>query len=39
MPIFANFETAAIIIGGIVFAASAFILYRWILQVASSRST
>ncbi len=38
MPILANFETAAIIIGGIVFAACAFLLYRWILQVASSRS-
>jgi putative OPT family oligopeptide transporter len=38
MPILANFEAAGIIIGGIVFAASAFILYRWILQVASTRS-
>jgi hypothetical protein len=36
----ANFETAGIIIGGITFAAMAFILYRWILQMGSvTRST
>lgn len=37
MPMFANFEAAGIIIGGIVFAASTFILYRWILKIASAR--
>ena len=37
IPILANFETAGIIIGGIIFAGSAFILYRWILRVASTR--
>jgi hypothetical protein len=37
MPMFANFEAAGIIIGGIVFAASTFILYRWILRIASAR--
>ena len=29
-----NFETAAVIIGGIAFAAIAFLLYRWILGMA-----
>ena len=37
IPLLGNFETAGIIIGGIVFAGSAFILYRWILRVASAR--
>ena len=39
MPILANFETAGIIIGGITFAALAFLLYRWILRLASARPT
>src|SRR5216110_3951110 len=34
IPILANFETAGIIIGGIAFAAIAFVLYRWILRMA-----
>ena len=34
-----GFETAAIIIGGVTFAAIAFVLYRWILRVGSARST
>src|SRR5262249_5525797 len=38
IPILANFEAAGIIIGGIVFAGSAVILYRWILRMASTRS-
>ena len=38
VPILANFEAAGIIIGGIVFAGSAFILYRWILRMGSARS-
>ena len=33
-----NFETAAVIIGGIAFAATAFLLYRWILRMGSTRS-
>jgi putative OPT family oligopeptide transporter len=33
-----KFETAAIFIGGIAFAATAFILYRWILRMATARS-
>ena len=33
-----NFETAAVIIGGIAFAAIAFLLYRWILRMGSTRS-
>jgi putative OPT family oligopeptide transporter len=33
-----GFETAAIILGGIVFAASAFVLYRWTLRMTSNRS-
>jgi putative OPT family oligopeptide transporter len=37
IPILANFEAAGIIIGGIVFAGSTFILYRWILRMASAR--
>src|SRR5215470_8829042 len=34
-----GFETAAIIIGGVAFAVIAFLLYRWILQIGSARST
>ncbi len=34
----AGFETAAIIIGGVAFVATAFMLYRWILGMASKRS-
>ncbi len=33
-----NFETAAIIIGGIGFVVSAFVLYRWILGMATARA-
>src|SRR5262249_17885910 len=35
----AGFETAGIIIGGVAFAVIAFVLYRWILRMASARST
>jgi putative OPT family oligopeptide transporter len=34
-----GFETAEIIIGGAAFAATAVILYRWILRMATARST
>ena len=34
-----GFETAGIIIGGVAFAAIAFVLYRWILRMAIARST
>jgi putative OPT family oligopeptide transporter len=34
-----GFETAGKFIGGVAFAAIAFILYRWILRMASARST
>src|SRR5437588_4589781 len=34
-----GFETAAIVIGGVAFAVIAFVLYRWILQMANARST
>jgi putative OPT family oligopeptide transporter len=34
-----GFETAGIFIGGIAFAGIAFVLYRWILGMASARST
>jgi len=34
-----GFETAAIIIGGIAFATTAIVLYRWILRLATARST
>jgi putative OPT family oligopeptide transporter len=34
-----GFEKAAIIIGGVAFAATAVVLYRWILKVAAGRST
>jgi uncharacterized oligopeptide transporter (OPT) family protein len=33
------FETAGIILGGVAFALIAFVLYRWILGMASARST
>ena len=33
------YETAGIIIGGVAFVAIAFALYRWILRMASVRST
>ena len=33
------YETAGILIGGIAFAAIAFLLYRWILRMGSARST
>jgi putative OPT family oligopeptide transporter len=33
------YETAGILIGGIAFAAIAFLLYRWILRMGSERST
>jgi putative OPT family oligopeptide transporter len=33
-----GFETAGIILGGITFAAMAFILYRWILRMGSGRT-
>ena len=38
IPILANFEAAGIIIGGVVFVVIAFVLYRWILRMASARS-
>jgi putative OPT family oligopeptide transporter len=34
-----GFETAGIIIGGLAFAVSAFVLYRWILRMGAARST
>jgi putative OPT family oligopeptide transporter len=37
IPILANFETAGIIVGGIVFAGSTFVLYRWILGMVRAR--
>jgi hypothetical protein len=33
-----NFETAAIVIGGVAFALISFLLYRWILRMASLRT-
>jgi putative OPT family oligopeptide transporter len=39
IPTLANFETAGIILGGVTFAALAFILYRWISRMAPARST
>jgi len=33
-----GFETAGIILGGVTFAAMAFILYRWILRMTSARA-
>src|SRR5436190_3370881 len=38
IPILANFETAGIFIGGIAFAVIGFVLYRWILRLATARS-
>jgi putative OPT family oligopeptide transporter len=38
IPILANFETPGIILGGVTFAAMAFILYRWILRMSPGRS-
>jgi putative OPT family oligopeptide transporter len=35
----ANFQTAGIMLGGVAFAVVAFALYRWILGMASARST
>src|SRR5947209_30940 len=37
IPILVNFETAGIILGGVTFAAMAFLLYRWILRMAPAR--
>jgi putative OPT family oligopeptide transporter len=39
IPILADFQTAGIVIGGIAFVVIAFVLYRWILQMSSARST
>lgn len=39
IPSLAKFETAAMIIGGVAFAFIAFALYRWILGMATARST
>jgi putative OPT family oligopeptide transporter len=38
IPILANFQTVGLILGGVTFAAMAFILYRWILRMATARS-
>src|SRR5438874_1498309 len=35
----ANFETPAVIIGGLAFAATAFVLYRWVLGMTTARTT
>src|SRR5947207_187388 len=35
----AGFETAGIVIGGVAFAATAFLLYRWILRMGTARAT
>jgi hypothetical protein len=32
------YETAGIIIGGLAFAIIAFVLYRWILRMASAKA-
>jgi hypothetical protein len=32
-----GFETAGIVLGGVTFAAMTFILYRWILRMATAR--
>jgi hypothetical protein len=37
IPSLANFETVAIILGGLAFAALAIALYRWILRLAPAR--
>ena len=34
-----GFETAGIVLGGIAFAVIGFALYRWVLQMATARST
>src|SRR5437667_1221541 len=34
-----GFGTAAIIIGGVAFAATAIVLYRWILRMGAAKST
>jgi uncharacterized oligopeptide transporter (OPT) family protein len=34
-----GFERAGIFIGGLAFVVTAFILYRWVLQMANARST
>ncbi len=34
-----GFENAGVVIGGVAFAAIAFMLYRWILRMATARST
>jgi hypothetical protein len=34
-----SFETPAIIIGGLAFAATAFVLYRWVLRMTTARAT
>jgi putative OPT family oligopeptide transporter len=34
-----SFGTAAIIVGGVAFAATAFVLYRWILRMGATKST
>ena len=34
-----GFETAGVFIGGIAFAVTAFVLYRWILRMATARSS
>jgi putative OPT family oligopeptide transporter len=34
-----NFETPAVIIGGLAFAAIAFVLYRWTLRMTTARTT
>jgi len=39
IPSLAKFETAGIVLGGITFAAMAFILYRWVLRMSQARST
>ena len=39
IPILADFQTAGIVIGGIAFVVIAFVLYCWILQMSSARST
>ncbi|HTG52646.1 MAG TPA: OPT/YSL family transporter, partial [Candidatus Tectomicrobia bacterium] len=38
-PLLANFETAGIVIGGGAFVVITFVLYRWILRMATARST
>jgi putative OPT family oligopeptide transporter len=37
VPIFANFETAGIVIGGVTFAVIAFVLYRWIFRMGTAK--